>query len=377
MPFTVSHAAAIIPFYRKPLILSALIVGSMSPDFLYYMPFIPNYHVTHTVQGLFLFCLPISLVLLLVYHQLIKHPLISILPWQVHGRLSQSINTFEFLPTSKLLWIVCSILLGALTHLVWDSFTHETGQAVLFFSLLTQPIFSVAGETIFLYKLLQYFSTVVGGLVFAAWIMWRVWRDEPNDLSQSHSNKTSKPWIFLMILISCVIGLVYGWSFYNQAFKVFVVQTVIGSMNSFFVLLVLFSLAWYMRTLFSIALGGIVVSLVYALIVIGNWVIWTKIDFGMSGSIASSPMVKYWTAPYGLIPAIVGILAAVLLVMGKQFARVSGICYGISALLTFFFLTFTGIGDYWLRAILLGLLLSAGYATLSYLSLSFQNPYSK
>ncbi len=36
MPWTVSHPAAAAPFARWGLVLSALVVGSMAPDFVYF-----------------------------------------------------------------------------------------------------------------------------------------------------------------------------------------------------------------------------------------------------------------------------------------------------------------------------------------------------
>ena len=38
MPFTPSHAAAVLPFLRTPLPASALVIGSVAPDLPYYLP---------------------------------------------------------------------------------------------------------------------------------------------------------------------------------------------------------------------------------------------------------------------------------------------------------------------------------------------------
>ena len=38
MPFTPSHAAAVLPFLRTPLPASALVVGSITPDLPFYLP---------------------------------------------------------------------------------------------------------------------------------------------------------------------------------------------------------------------------------------------------------------------------------------------------------------------------------------------------
>lgn len=247
MPFTVSHSAAILPFNKKPFVLSALIMGSMSPDFLYFIPFIPNYHFTHTFQGLFLFCLPTSMIALLIYHKLLKHPFIWLLPQQVQSRLLNTLKPFDFFPISRFLWITCSILLGSLTHIVWDSFTHANGQAVLLFPFLVQPVIVVASETIFLYKLLQYLSTIVGGLIVLLWLFFQVKSQQVSNLFPINSRKTSQYWLPTMATISCLYGLLSGCSFFvvQKDFKILVVQTVIGSMSIFFLLLVMFSLAWY------------------------------------------------------------------------------------------------------------------------------------
>lgn len=248
MPFTLSHAAAIIPFHRKPFVLSALITGSLSPDLLYFIPFFHIQSDTHTFSGLFLFCLPASLFMLFTYHYVLKHPLVSLLPWQVQIRITRMVNEFRLFPVSQFFFVTLSILLGALTHIVWDSFTHATGQSVMIFSFLRQPVFSVAGESIVLYKLLQYISTVLGGLLFTTWFCWRVWQEEPAHLPKISSSNGSQYWLLLMVTASGVTGLIYGWLWSNGlGFKSFVVQTAIGSMTVFFVLLLLFSFACSIR----------------------------------------------------------------------------------------------------------------------------------
>ena len=47
MPFTASHAAAVLPLLRTPLPASALVIGSIAPDLPYYLP-VPLPWATHT-----------------------------------------------------------------------------------------------------------------------------------------------------------------------------------------------------------------------------------------------------------------------------------------------------------------------------------------
>lgn len=45
MPFTISHAAAVLPFarfFKRERVFSALVIGSMVPDFGYFQPVAPD-----------------------------------------------------------------------------------------------------------------------------------------------------------------------------------------------------------------------------------------------------------------------------------------------------------------------------------------------
>ena len=64
MPFTVSHAAAVLPLHRlskHKLPLSALMIGSMAPDFGYFFTREAGRLLTHSFSGLFIFALPAGL----------------------------------------------------------------------------------------------------------------------------------------------------------------------------------------------------------------------------------------------------------------------------------------------------------------------------
>ena len=63
MPFTVSHAAAVLPidrWTRHTLPLTALMIGSMAPDFGYVFSYELSRPITHSFLGLFTFSLPVS-----------------------------------------------------------------------------------------------------------------------------------------------------------------------------------------------------------------------------------------------------------------------------------------------------------------------------
>ncbi len=87
MPAICAHPVIAVPLTRYNLCLSALIVGSMSPDFFYFFRVSHNAQFGHTLQGVFLFCLPVGLLVLWVFHRVLKSPLFSLLPQNHQERM--------------------------------------------------------------------------------------------------------------------------------------------------------------------------------------------------------------------------------------------------------------------------------------------------
>src|ERR1700755_2726734 len=88
MPFTLSHAAAAFPFRRTRLVFSAVIVGCFAPDFEYFIPFEHHGAFGHTLPGVFILDLPLSLLALWLFHRYAKEPLASCLPAKARERVS-------------------------------------------------------------------------------------------------------------------------------------------------------------------------------------------------------------------------------------------------------------------------------------------------
>ena len=65
-----------------------------------------------------------------------------------------------------------SLLCGALTHLVWDTFTHTHVPGITAFSRLKVKLFAVGTYHVYGYEVLQYGSTVVGLALLLIWF-WR------------------------------------------------------------------------------------------------------------------------------------------------------------------------------------------------------------
>lgn len=163
MPNPIAHPAAAIPFTRVGLVLSALVAGSLSPDFGYFIDWYGPFYM-YTIPGLIFFDVPVGLAILWLFHTFIKWPVLSLLPIRLQRRLFKPAQGFSFGPFKRFLLIILSVLVGSITHVVWDSFTHAYGWTVEQFAFLSIRI----GGTP-LYSILQDLGSLVGIVVLIYW----------------------------------------------------------------------------------------------------------------------------------------------------------------------------------------------------------------
>ncbi|MFE5594662.1 DUF4184 family protein [Streptomyces sp. NPDC056549] len=137
MPFTLSHAAAVLPALRRdgttrgPLVASALVAGSFSPDMTYFAATaFPDAmvlgDVTHSPLGIVTADVLITAVLVALWLT-VREPLVVLLPARWRGRVHGLVRGRpwrERHPAALAGWFCLSAMLGATTHVVWDSFTH-------------------------------------------------------------------------------------------------------------------------------------------------------------------------------------------------------------------------------------------------------------
>src|SRR5580698_10436082 len=89
MPFTISHAAVVLPFSRllaRWRLLSAAVIGAMVPDFGLFFPWRVHRFETHSTLGLLTFCLPVGLASYWIFQGLIKTPVLELLPDGAYAR---------------------------------------------------------------------------------------------------------------------------------------------------------------------------------------------------------------------------------------------------------------------------------------------------
>ncbi len=178
MPFTISHVAAVLPLTHalsRRRLLSAAIIGSMAPDFGFFLPWRPARFETHGMLALLTFCLPMGLAAFWLFQRVMKRPLVELLPDAAYRRYRPWAEPADIASVAQWLLAACGILAGALTHLVWDAFTHEGARGVRMFPAIDDPVVDIAGHHLVGSRLLQDASSVVGlavTLAVAAYALW-------------------------------------------------------------------------------------------------------------------------------------------------------------------------------------------------------------
>jgi len=204
VPFTAAHAAAALPF-RRGVIRSALVIGTLGPDFEYFLRFSPEDRFRHTLVGTFSFTLPLALLVLWIFHTLIKAPGIALLPEALQRRLTINVHHFRFRPGRRFLLIVGSVLLGIATHLLWDSFTHPTTWLDHHWSFLRRPLHL---GWVGYYKVLQHGSTLLGIGILSMWFVHWYETTAPSSRSGGALSATRKLAIVSMLTSIAVFGAI-------------------------------------------------------------------------------------------------------------------------------------------------------------------------
>jgi hypothetical protein len=263
LPFTLSHTAAAIPLARRGLVFSALVVGSMSPDFSYFVFQTTAFRFSHTLPGIFFFCVPISLALLWLFHSLLKYPLLSLLPEAHCKRLIPVAQGFRFGPLPHFAVLAFSIALGALTHLVWDAFTHEGEWGTMYLAFLRKPIWQSGVPDPFKFcDLLQHASTIWGTAFLIFW--YRRWlhqqpatvpsstiADSTTQIPVQLSAKGRKQLLCTFVAITLILAIAFNYNtkllFHSYAdLQAFLRVTVLLAVPLLLAQLCLYSLMWHL-----------------------------------------------------------------------------------------------------------------------------------
>lgn len=167
MPFTASHPAIIIPLLKRRIFsVSGLLMGSMVPDFEFFIRLQAQVVHGHSYLAMFWLNIPLAIFCVTLYHVVVRNYMILHLPMYFRKRF-QPFLTFDWISyfKSNYLKVGYSILVGNLSHLFWDSFTHFDG-----FFVLKMPFLFTEFLKVPLYHILQYGFSVIGALAILNFI---------------------------------------------------------------------------------------------------------------------------------------------------------------------------------------------------------------
>ena len=136
----------------------------MAPDTAFIVGLDLAREQTHGLAALFLFCLPAGVLAYLLYHFLLKAPLLALLPEAVASRFGDCTAVRE-----RCSAVLVSLLCGALTHLLWDAFTHPGTAVVNALPVLQAELGSVGGYRVYAFKVVQHGSSVLGLALLGLW----------------------------------------------------------------------------------------------------------------------------------------------------------------------------------------------------------------
>lgn len=193
MPFTPSHAVIALPFIRTPLVPAAIAVGAMIPDLpLFVRGFPLGYARTHDLLWLPATVL-LALVALLLWRVVLRPAAADLVPGFIARRLPAGWDaapraavreTFarrgEGAPSVRgAALLVLSLILGVVSHIAWDAFTHEGRWGEELFPALVDTWGPLAGV-----KWLQYGSGVAGLGIIGIWAILRLRAAQPQAIQR-------------------------------------------------------------------------------------------------------------------------------------------------------------------------------------------------
>ena len=250
MPWTFAHPAAVMPLRRlcpTPLNFAALSIGALSPDFGYYVGLFRPATYAHTLLGSVLVCIPAGLLSLVCFY-FVRRPVWNLLPQPHRALLEPLVSKQVPVRFRELVLATISILIGAWTHVVWDSFTHRSGWVVVNYPVLQEPVITLGSIELAPYYLLQHLSTLVGVLVLVtAYYAWVRRGGSEVFFLFRHEDRWRYASLASLFVLSAAIAIPLGASAAHgfegyEAVRVFVFRAAVYGAASFITLFVLLAI---------------------------------------------------------------------------------------------------------------------------------------
>lgn len=204
-------------------------IGATGPDLEYLYNLRVHGKYWHTLEGMLIGAVPVCLLLIFLWRKAVYPALLALLP---HLRESGKVPARL---RSPIVYTVLATILGALTHLVWDAFTHFNGWGVLMIPWVLLR-WTPLGPS---YALLQDFSTLVGVVVvgFKLKFTLDLYRDDLRPIDQR------RLWILVgaAAIVSITGGIINAIRWHDERTGIILGQFAIGGMAAFVLFVALVS----------------------------------------------------------------------------------------------------------------------------------------
>lgn len=200
MPFTFAHPAVVFPFKYLPkkwYSWTGLIIGSMVPDFQAFINLGGDKVWSHSWAGVLTYDLPVGLMTAVIFHYIVRNAFVIQLPgflkkrFVAYIRIRSSQYFHKRIPV-----IIVSLLIGIITHLLWDRITHTD----------TYTYTQRAGIDLTGYQSMRLRQLLQWGCSFAglAIILWQLL------ILPKFKGKAPKAWLFYWPIVLITGVVLYG-----------------------------------------------------------------------------------------------------------------------------------------------------------------------
>lgn len=176
----------------------------MIPDFPLFFPVV-SYWQSHDPAKVFTICLPFGVAAFVLFHMFLKIPLVSLCPRFLQERIAPYATAQLEISFRYWLFVFVAVVIGAYTHILWDSFTHGGRWGTRVVPAVNQ-IVTVGGHEIAIFKLLQHGSSVGGLLILAVLSIRLLSQNNPVEIPrQLSADRVTK---FLAALLMIVLPMI-------------------------------------------------------------------------------------------------------------------------------------------------------------------------
>lgn len=236
MPFTFAHPAIVFPFAKnKKLPLNALIIGSMVPDFEFYLQLREVEHYGHHTWGFFLIDLPLGLLMLFLYNNYVRTFLRTISPSFILLKCNTlAYNYRSYKKNTISINNVFALTVGILSHLILDQFTHHYSFLMEYLPILKETV-TFFDSLYPLYGVNQVFLSILGLVIITiAFIRIKVTDSATKELN--FNNLLS----FIFLALSILLARLCIFNEYNSFWSI-----VVAIIGSFFYSLIINSILYH------------------------------------------------------------------------------------------------------------------------------------